>query len=151
VNVDSPSQSSYPPSPSNDQDSNPHGFPSVRHREKASEGSVQSPHRISISTSRICGSRTAFRCDWSVKRLWTIFHAHLGECSLQKKRAGTRYTELVFLHPVGSAGNVMDSGLSRARNVNVVVLMLRWDWYVFHKKCVRTRYAELVFCFRWDL
>jgi hypothetical protein len=28
VNVDSPSQSSYPPSPLKDRDSNPHGFPS---------------------------------------------------------------------------------------------------------------------------
>jgi hypothetical protein len=32
VNVDSPSQSSYPPSPPKDRDSNPHGLPSRMHR-----------------------------------------------------------------------------------------------------------------------
>jgi hypothetical protein len=31
-----------------------------------------------------------------------------------KKHVGTRYAELLFLHPVGSAGNVVHSGASRA-------------------------------------
>jgi hypothetical protein len=33
-------------------------------------------------------------------------------CGIDKKRARTRYAELVFLHPVGSAGHVMYSGAS---------------------------------------
>jgi hypothetical protein len=37
-----------------------------------------------------------------MKRQRTIFYARVGECVLQKKCAGTHYTEVVFLHPVGS-------------------------------------------------
>jgi hypothetical protein len=33
-------------------------------------------------------------------------------CGFQKKRAGTRYAELVLLHLVGSAGHVVHSGVS---------------------------------------
>jgi hypothetical protein len=51
----------------------------------------------------------------------------------------------VFLHTVGSAGHVVHFGASGARNVNTLYFMLGWDWYRFHKKCVRTRYAELEF------
>jgi hypothetical protein len=62
-----------------------------------------------------------------------------------KKRTGTRYIELVFLHPVGSTGHVVDSGTSEARNMIALFLMLGWDRYRFDKKHVRTRDAELVF------
>jgi hypothetical protein len=49
---------------------------------------------------------------------------------------------------MGYAGHVMHSGASEARNVDVLFLMLMWGWYGFHKKRIRTRYAELVFCIR---
>jgi hypothetical protein len=62
-----------------------------------------------------------------------------------KKRVGTRYAELVFLHPMGSVGHVVHSGASGAQNVDAVFFMLGWDQYGFDKKCVGTRYDELVF------
>jgi hypothetical protein len=40
-----------------------------------------------------------------------------------KKHAGTRYTELVFLHSVGFMGHVVHSGASEARNIDVLFFM----------------------------
>jgi hypothetical protein len=45
-------------------------------------------------------------------------------CSFHKKRAGTRYAELVFLHPVGFASLVVHSGVSGAQNVETLFFML---------------------------
>jgi hypothetical protein len=72
------------------------------------------------------------------------------EC-LQKKRIGTHYAELVFLHPVGSVGHVVDSGVSGARNVDTVFFMLEWDWYGFYKSVSGHVTPNLFFCIRWDL
>jgi hypothetical protein len=47
----------------------------------------------------------------------TIFHAWVGLCGFPKKNAGTRYAELVLLHPVESTGHVVHSGASEVRNV----------------------------------
>jgi hypothetical protein len=62
-----------------------------------------------------------------------------------KKHVGTRYTELVLLHLMGSMGRVMHSGASRAQKVDALFFMLGWDWHGFSKKSARKRYAELVF------
>jgi hypothetical protein len=51
----------------------------------------------------------------------------------------------VFLYPAGSVGHVVHSGVSRPQNVDAVFFILEWDRYGFHKKRVRTRYAEVVF------
>jgi hypothetical protein len=51
-----------------------------------------------------------------------------------KKRTMTHYTDLVFLHLVGSSVHIVDSIASGARNINAVFFMLGWDRYGFNKK-----------------
>jgi hypothetical protein len=51
---------------------------------------------------------------------FTIFHAIVGLVQIQQKRIGTYYAELVFLHPVGSAGHVVHSGASGPRNIEAL-------------------------------
>jgi hypothetical protein len=67
------------------------------------------------------------------------------EMSTHKKHFRTHCAELVFLHPVGSAGHIVHSGASEARNVSTKFFMLGWDWYGFQKNCDGTRDVELLF------
>jgi hypothetical protein len=62
-----------------------------------------------------------------------------------KKCSRTCYAELVFLHPVGAAGQEMYSGVSEAGKVDTLFFMLWWDRYRFHKNHAGTHYAKLVF------
>jgi hypothetical protein len=66
-------------------------------------------------------------------------------CGFHKKRVGSRYAEVVFLHLVGFAGHVLHSRASVARNLDALFFLLRWARCGFHKKLTGTQYAELVF------
>jgi hypothetical protein len=66
-----------------------------------------------------------------------------------KKRVGTHYAKLVFLHPARSVGHIVHYGASGERNIEAQFFMLRWAQCGLNKKRVGTRYAELVF-FIWS-
>jgi hypothetical protein len=55
---------------------------------------------------------------------------------------GTSYAKLLFLHPMGYAGDVVHSGASGEQNISALFFMLEWDRYGLHKKRAGTRYAE---------
>jgi hypothetical protein len=69
----------------------------------------------------------------------------VGPVRIPQKRARICYAELVVVHPMGSAGHVVDSGACSVRNVDLVFFMLGADRFRFHKKRDGTRYDELVF------
>jgi hypothetical protein len=51
----------------------------------------------------------------------------------------------VFFNLVESAGHVVHSGASMARNADTLFFIIGWAWCGFHKKRVGRRYSKLVF------
>jgi hypothetical protein len=99
----------------------------------------------------ICGSHSAFQCIQAAKHRCTIFMLGWARCGFHKKHVRTRYTKLVFLHMVGSMGHGVHSGASRARNIDSLFFILKWDWYGFHKKASGHVTLNLCFCTQSDL
>jgi hypothetical protein len=62
-------------------------------------------------------------------------------CCFHKKQAGTRYAELVFLHPVRSVGHIVHFGAQGAQNVDALFSLLRWALCDFQKMHTVTRSA----------
>jgi hypothetical protein len=68
-----------------------------------------------------------------------------------KKRARTRYAELMFLHSVGLVGHVVHSGVSGVRNVDTLYFFLGWDRFGCTKSTPGHITPNLCLCIRWDL
>jgi hypothetical protein len=64
-------------------------------------------------------------------------------CGSHKKHTGTRYGELVFLHPVQSAYDIVRSSASEAWNANAQLFRLGWARCGSRKKRATTRYVAL--------
>jgi hypothetical protein len=84
-------------------------------------------------------SRSALRCVRGAKRRRTIFHSRVVLVRIPQKCVGMPYTELVFLHPVVSAGHVVHCGAFGAQTINALFFMLGWNEYGFHKERDGTR------------
>jgi hypothetical protein len=68
-----------------------------------------------------------------------------------RKHVGTRYAVLVFLHPVGSAGEEVHSGGAGAGSVNTLFFTLGVGRCGVHKKHAGYVTVNLCFCIRYDL
>jgi hypothetical protein len=44
----------------------------------------------------------------------------------------------VVLHPVGSVGHIMHSGVFGPQNIDALFVVLQWEWYRFYRKRLDT-------------
>jgi hypothetical protein len=77
-----------------------------------------------FTSGGIYGSHSAFWFIRGAKHRCTFFHARVGPVQILEKYVGTHYTELVFLHPMGSMGQVVSYGASEARYIDALFFML---------------------------
>jgi hypothetical protein len=65
-----------------------------------------------FASGGICWSCSAFWCIRAMKHRCTVFHDRVGQHSFHKKRVGTCYSELLFLHLVEFVCHVVHSDTS---------------------------------------
>jgi hypothetical protein len=70
---------------------------------------------------------------------------------IDKKRARTRYVELVFWHLVGSMGHIVRSCASGARSIDALFFIIWWAGAVSIKSTPGHVPLNLCFRIRWDL
>jgi hypothetical protein len=87
---------------------------------------------VAFASGGIYESQSAFRCVRGV--MW--FPEKACQDTLRRTRV---------LHPVGSTGHVVQSGVSGAGNIDTLFFRLVWAQCGFQKKRGRTCCAELVF------
>jgi hypothetical protein len=97
-----------------------------------------------FASGEIYGSRSTLLCVRGVKYRCNIFIPGWAHRGYHKKHARTQYAELVFLHALGSSGDIVHCGASKARNINAIFFLLRWARFGSHKRHARTCYVELV-------
>jgi hypothetical protein len=111
---------------------------------------LQTMHRNTLRRTCVfascgfCGSRSAFWFVCGVKRRCTIFIFGWDRYRFYKTRAGIHYAELLFFHSVGSACHIVHFGVSGARNIDELFLMLVWE-------LMRTSLDSVVFPSRGSL
>jgi hypothetical protein len=101
---------------------------------------TSAPGHISLN---LC---SAFWCVWDVKHRCIIFRAQRAHNGVHKKRAGTLYTKLVYLHP-GDLRVTKCIPMLLGHEPSMHYFSCLCGLVRFHKKHVGTRYTEPVFLY----
>jgi hypothetical protein len=104
-----------------------------------------------LASGEIYGSRSALLCFRGVKYRCNIFIPGWAQRGYHKKHARTQYAELVFLHALGSSGDVVHYGASEARNINAIFSCSGGPGSDHTKDTAGHVMLNLWFCIRWDL
>jgi hypothetical protein len=97
-----------------------------------------------FASGRICRTCSAFWCTWATKVDTLFFMLGWYRYRFHEKHTGTRYVELVFLHPVGSTGHVVHSARPGCETSEHYFSCLGGSG-MDSKKHNGTHYVELVF------